>query len=132
MIILWYRILLGSKSSPSPAPSAAIMDLISSCPKILSGCWSTLSTFKILPFKGKIAWKLRSRPILADPPADSPSTIYNSDLEGSRSAQSASLPGSEVPSRAFFRITSSRAFLAASRALWEVRHFSITSLLSLG
>ena len=30
--------------------------------------------FKILPLSGKIAWNLRSRPCMAEPPAESPST----------------------------------------------------------
>ena len=42
--------------------------------------WSILSsrafsTFRILPHSGRIAWNRRSRPCLADPPAESPSTM---------------------------------------------------------
>ena len=33
------------------------------------------STFKILPRSGRMAWNLRSRPCLAEPPAESPSTM---------------------------------------------------------
>ncbi len=63
-----------------------------------------------------MAWKRRSRPCLADPPAESPSTMYSSQSAGSRSWQSASLPGSELPSSAPLRRTRSRALRAASRA----------------
>src|SRR3546814_7527861 len=51
------------------------------------------STFKILPFKGRIACTWRSRPCFAEPPAESPSTRKSSHLVGSRSWQSASLLG---------------------------------------
>src|SRR5215217_4177587 len=68
------------------------------------------STFRILPFNGRIAWKLRSRPCLAVPPAESPSTRYSSHLSGSRSEQSASLPGSPPPLSTDLRCTISRVF----------------------
>ena len=42
-----------------------------------------LSTFKILPRIGKIAWNLRLRPDLAEPPAEFPSTIKISLNAGS-------------------------------------------------
>ena len=87
---------MSKSSAPMPQPSAAIIVLISSLPSILSK--RAFSTFRILPLSGRIAWKRRSRPCLADPPADSPSTMYSSLSAGSRSWQSASLPGSELPS----------------------------------
>ena len=40
-----------------------------------------------------MAWVRRSRPCLAEPPAESPSTRNSSDRAGSFSWQSASLPG---------------------------------------
>ena len=83
------------------------------------------STFRILPRSGRIAWKRRSRPCLAEPPAESPSTRYSSLRAGSRSWQSASLPGSDMPSSAPLRMTRSRALRAASRARAAVRHFSM-------
>ena len=55
-------------------------------------------------------------PCLALPPAESPSTMKISHFAGSRSWQSASLPGSEAPSSAPLRRVSSRALRAASRA----------------
>ncbi len=48
------------------------------------------STFKILPRIGKIAWNSRLRPDLADPPAESPSTMKSSVSAGLLEEQSAS------------------------------------------
>ena len=42
---------------------------------IFKSCFSVLIT---LPLKGKIAWNFLSLPSLAEPPAESPSTRYNS------------------------------------------------------
>ena len=70
-----------------------------------------------------MAWKRRSRPCLAEPPAESPSTMYSSLRAGSRSWQSASLPGSAMPSSAPLRMTRSRALRAASRARAAVTRF---------
>ena len=75
------------------------------------------STFKILPRIGKMAWCSRLRPDLAEPPAESPSTINNSFIDGSFDEQSANLPGRfEISSPDFLRVTS-RARFAAMRAL---------------
>jgi hypothetical protein len=71
---------------------------------------------RIFPLKGSIAWNLRSRPCLAEPPAESPSTIKISERDGSFSWQSASLPGRLVISKAVFLLVNSLAFLAASLA----------------
>src|ERR1039458_9843983 len=62
-----------------------------------------------------MAWKRRSRPCLAVPPADSPSTRNNSQRSGSFSWQSASLPGSPPEWSAPLRLVRSRALRAASR-----------------
>jgi hypothetical protein len=51
------------------------------------------STLRIFPRIGRIAWKRESRPCLAEPPAESPSTMNTSLSRGSRDWQSASLPG---------------------------------------
>src|SRR2546427_827930 len=68
----------------------------------------------------KLSRLLSARAILVSPekqpPALGPSTMNNSDLAGSRSWQSASFPGRLNPSRRPFRLVSSRAFRAASRA----------------
>ena len=105
---------MSKSSAPMPHPSAAIIVRISSLPSILSK--RAFSTFRILPLSGRIAWNRRSRPCLADPPAESPSTMYSSLSAGSRSWQSASLPGSALLSSAPLRRTRSRALRAASRA----------------
>src|SRR5699024_11693786 len=75
-----YTTLFRSKSSAIPVPNAVIIIRTSYFVKILSN--RAFSTFKIFPRNGKIAWKCRSRPDLADPPAESPSTIYNSLCSG--------------------------------------------------
>ena len=96
-----------------PVPSAVISVPISWLPSILSR--RARSTLRILPRSGRIAWKLRSRPCLAEPPALSPSTMNSSDLAGSRSWQSASLPG-RLASRAPPCAGSARAPCAPPRA----------------
>ena len=61
---------------------------------------------------------MRSRPVFAEPPAESPSTMKSSADSGSRIEQSASLPGRDVLSSALLRRVSSRAFRArAGRAI---------------
>ena len=80
-------------------------------------CSRAFSTFRILPRIGRIAWVAGSRACLAEPPAESPSTMNSSDALGSVSWQSASLPGRPPPSRNDLRRVRSRACLAASRAL---------------
>ena len=59
---------------------------------------------------------LRSRPCLAEPPAESPSTMKSSADSGSLIEQSASFPGSDMLSSADLRRVSSRALRAARRA----------------
>ena len=105
-----------------PVPTAVIKLLISALFKTLSSL--AFSTFKSLPRRGSIACVNRSLPCFADPPAESPSTIYNSLFEGSFSEQSANFPGNPPPDSAPF-LTVSRAFLAASRALAAFTTFSI-------
>ena len=116
IIILWYLSLAGSYSSlPMPQPNAVISVPTSAEDIILSK--RAFSTFKILPLSGRIAWFLRFRPCFAEPPAESPSTIYSSDFAGSFSWQSANLPGKPAISNAPLRRVISRALRAASRAL---------------
>ncbi len=98
-------------------PSAVIIVAIS-C-ELSSLSKRAFSTFNILPFSGKIAWFLRSRPCLAEPPAESPSTKYISHKLGSFSWQSANLPGKPIVSITPLRRVISRAFLAASLARAE-------------
>ena len=97
-----------------PQPRAVISVATSWEESILSK--RAFSTLRILPFSGRIAWFLRLRPCLAEPPAESPSTRYSSDSAGSRSWQSASLPGRPARSSAPLRRVISRARRAASRA----------------
>ena len=60
------------KFEPKPAPMALIIERISSFLRISSIL--AFSVLMTLPLNGKIAWKVRSRPSFAEPPADSPST----------------------------------------------------------
>ncbi len=69
---------------------------------------------------------MRSRPCLAEPPAESPSTRYSSHIAGSFSEQSASLPGRLPTSSADFLRVRSRALRAASRARAACIAFSST------
>ena len=106
-----------------PVPTAVIMVWISVfCSTLSKRAFSTLIS---LPRIGRIAWKRRSRPCLAEPPAESPSTMNNSVNDGSRSEQSANFPGSPPPVSALLR-TVSRALRAASRARAAVMAFSKT------
>ncbi len=113
-ITLWYRSFSRSNSSPMPVPIAVIIAWISMFESTL--LMRFFSLLMIFPRSGRIAWKPRSRPCLAEPPAESPSTMKSSADSGSLIEQSASLPGRDIPSSADFRRVSSRALRAASRA----------------
>ena len=112
---LWYRAFARSKSSPMPVPIAVIIAWTSVLPRTLSK--RAFSTLMIFPRRGRIAWKLDWRPLCAEPPAESPSTRKSSVFSGSRSEQSASLPGRPVLSIAPLRRARSRALRAASARL---------------
>src|SRR5271154_7306345 len=86
----------------------------------------------ILPRNGRIAWYIESRPLFAEPPAESPSTTYSSDFRGSVERQSASLPGSPPRSVALLRRTSSRALRAARRACADDTALLTTTFASAG
>ena len=73
MIILPYRSLERSKSSPMPVPRAITTGISFSLEYTLSSL--AFSTLSILPHRGRMAWNFRSRPPLAEPPAESPSTM---------------------------------------------------------
>ncbi len=115
---------------PIPVPNAVIRVPISFEDSILSNL--ALSTLRILPLNGKTAWQSLFLPCLAEPPAESPSTIKSSDFDGSLSMQSASFPGKFEISSAPFLLVSSRAFLAASLATAASTIFDITFFASLG
>src|ERR1039457_6803045 len=112
-----------------PVPTAVIRVRIS----VFWRTWSrrAFSTLINLPRMGRIAWNFRSRPCFAEPPAESPSTMNNSVFAGSRSEQSASLPGKPPPVSAPLR-TVSRALRAASRARAASRPFSMIFLATPG
>ena len=90
------------------------------------------STFNILPLNGKIACVFESRPSFVDPPAESPSTKKISLSSGFLLEQSASLPGKLEISNADLRRVTSRAFLAATRALDAIIPFSTMILAIFG
>ena len=102
-----------SNSSPMPVPIAVTIAWISTLERTL--LIRFFSLLMIFPRSGRIAWYVRSRPIFAEPPAESPSTMKSSADSGSLIEQSASLPGSDDPPSADFRV-SSRALRAAMRA----------------
>src|SRR6478735_3215248 len=128
--ILWYRSLARSNSSWMPVPSAVMIAWTSVFFSTRS--MRAFSTLMILPRSGRIAWNIESRPLLAEPPAESPSTTYSSDLRGSVDRQSASLPGSPPMSVALLRRTSSRALRAARRACADETALLTTVLASAG
>ena len=111
-------------------PKATTKFLICSEASILSS--RARSIFKILPRKGSMACILLSRPILAVPPAESPSTIKSSDSSADLDWQSASLPGKVIPSKAPLRKTESLAALAAFLALRAKTTFWIMARASSG
>ena len=111
-------------------PSATTTERISIFASILSR--RAFSTFNIFPLTGNIACVRRSRPALAEPPAESPSTMKSSDSLAFRDEQSESLPGNVSPSKAPLRSTVSLAALAARRAFAAKRTFSIIRLASCG
>src|ERR1700732_2984469 len=78
-------------SSRTPVPIAVIRAWTSTFCSTLS--MRDFSTLRILPRSGSTACVLRSRPCLAEPPAESPSTTNSSASAGSLNEQSARLPG---------------------------------------
>ena len=107
-----------------------MMLFTSSCSNAL--CHITRSTLNILPRIGRIAWKCRSRPCFAEPPAESPSTMNISQFAASLSEQSANLPGRPPPVIGFLRCTLSRALRAATRAVAASTTLSTMSFASFG
>lgn len=102
------------------------MDLISAFARTLS--IEAFSTFRILPRIGRIAWKLRSRAVFAEPPAESPSTIKISHSD--RILFLCSLPVCPFVSNEYFCLVS--IFVLAFSSLlriWQIaqrrqEHFS--------
>ena len=73
-------------------PMASAMASISLFEYRVSG--ESCQVFLGLPLSGSTAWNSLSRACLAEPPAESPSTMNSSFRSGSSEAQSVSLPGS--------------------------------------
>ena len=111
-----------SNSSPIPQPKAVIIAFISLLSKIV--CSLAFWTFNIFPLKGKIAWCFGSLPLFAEPPAESPSTIYISFLEASLLEQSVNFSGIFADSKELFRLVVSLALIAATLALEAIIDFS--------
>ena len=80
-----------SKFLPRPQPSAVTR----SDSSLFSSTFASdaLSVFSTLPRSGRIAWRARSRPCFAEPPAESPSTMKSSLSSRPGCVQSLSLPG---------------------------------------
>src|SRR6201986_2495411 len=97
-----------------PAPSAVII----SGPSLFFRTRSIrdFSTLMILPRSGRIAWNCGSRPPLAEPPAEPPSTTEISDLAGGGDWQEARLAGRAVEVTSDVGRVRSRAWGAAIRA----------------
>ena len=108
--------------------------LISAWTSWLASTWSirAFSTLRILPRIGRIAWVRGSRPLLAEPPAESPSTMKISHSAGLVDWQSDSLPGSPPPPSRPLRRVASRALRAATRAAAAWIDLRMTSLASRG
>ena len=125
-----------SKSLPypseNPQPNALIIVLISALARTLS--MLAFSTFKIFPRIGRIAWKLLSLAVLAEPPAESPSTIKISQTDASRLSQFASLPLESNENFCFVRrfvfAFSSVLRIFAAFSAQEITVFKVSKFLS--
>ena len=106
-----------------PVPRAVMMERNSS----LASTWSSrfFSALRGLPRRGRMAWNRRSRPCLALPPAESPSTMNSSFSTALRPVQADSLPTSGAASNWFFARATSRALRVASRTLALLMALSI-------
>ncbi len=114
-MIFPYRSFAISKFLPRPHPSAVTRSESS----LFSSTFASdaLSVFNTLPRSGRIAWRARSRPCFADPPAESPSTMKISLPSLLELVQSLSLPGRlRRVDVALLRDTSACAARLASRA----------------
>ena len=80
-----------------PQPSAVTRSASSLFSRTLA--IEAFSAFSTLPRSGRIAWRVRSRPCLAEPPAESPSTMKISVAPGVLIEQSRELAGQRQPGR---------------------------------
>ncbi len=83
-----------------------------------------MATLRILPRSGRIAWRSRSRACLAEPPAESPSTMKISVPCLVPRLQSASLPGSRSLRVADWRPISFSRFLLSRSSAWSTAQSS--------
>src|ERR1700687_2808811 len=113
MITLPYRSFERSKFLPRPQPIAVTRSDSSLFSSTLAS--DALSVFSTLPRSGRIACRDRSRPCLAEPPAESPSTTKSSLPSLVRLVQSLSLPGR-------LRGVGGAAGLAGARREDDARH----------
>ena len=112
-----------------PVPSAVISVPICSDDSILSK--RARSTLRILPRSGSTAWNSRSRPCLAEPPAELPSTRKQLGLGRIALLAVGELAGQRGDVEPFLRV-SSRALRAASRAAAASTTLPTITLASLG
>src|SRR5256885_13415290 len=80
-----------SKLLPRPQPMAVTRSDSSLFSRTFAS--DTLSVFSTLPRSGRIAWRARSRPRFADPPAETPSTTHSSLPSLVGFVQALQLPG---------------------------------------
>ena len=90
------------------------------------------SVLRILPRRGRMACVIGLRPWMAEPPAESPSTMNSSHSSGLLDWQSLSLSGMPADSKIDLRRVFSRAFLAARRAREASMAFWMMFLASFG
>ena len=122
IIILSYLNFDISKSLPYPSrkpqPNELIIVLISALASTLSIL--AFSTLSILPLIGSIAWVLLFLAVLAEPPAESPSTMNTSHSDASLLSQLASFPLESIENLGLLR----RLVLAFSSAFLILADFS--------
>src|SRR3546814_8200551 len=118
------RRLSGTQSLRVPQPKAGVRSAISRLAKILAVV--ALATLRILPRIGRIACVLRSRACLAEPPAESPSTMKISVPAGS-SAEQSELAGQAQLARRGGGLALDLGFLATAQALLDRKSTRLNS-----
>ena len=111
-----------SNSSPIPVPITCTSDWISVFESTL--LIRFFSLLMILPRSGRIAWFDLSRACLAEPPAESPSTMKTSVSSGSLIWQSANFFAMPPPNAPLRRVRS-----RALRAAWRARAAEIAFMM---
>ena len=104
-----------SRLLPIPHPRAVTRSESSLLSRTFAS--EALSTFSTFPRSGRTACRLRSRACLAEPPAESPSTMKSSRSSVPLAVQSLSFPGRlSLAAATFLRVTCCCAALLASLA----------------